>query len=710
MALDPYQPCLCGSGKKLKFCCGDLAPELEKIDRMIQGEQYAAALNHLHTLTAKHPERASLLGMQAMLETHQEDFEGARKTLNTLIVKQPASPRGWAELAILEAVSNSGKAGVEPLQRAMETVSNEVPLRVFLAIGVVAQALLEQGEACAARAHFALQASMAPEEDRRSGMMLMQINRSPEIPLLMKEDYVPAAPPADAPWKDEFVAGVQAAVAGTWREAERRFTPLAQKYTGEPSLWRAVAAMKANLADDEGAVEALRRFSRADVPLDDAVEAAALAIFLDPQETEQMIDVLRVPRTILEKEAVEMALLSSDRVEVQPVNPRSFEESDSPPPAALYVLFDKPIIKSAEGQSITLDNLPDALGQVYLYGRETDREARIEIVARRDLLAAANGVLDQIAGSHLGQLGEEHVLTDVSALQATLSWRWRLPSDLSREQRSELMREKTRQTFMKAWTELPLRGLGGKTPREAASDPGLKIPLLAEILRLELAASSAPRDFQFNELRRELGLPELGPVDPTAYAERPIPLARLTRVEVEKLTDPQLVGSFYTALMFEVRPALMPLATELEKRESCHEQVRLSTIYGILSANQDTVEDELRYLEKAREASASEGGGVGQWELMELEVRLRENHVNEAKEVLNRIRRKHMQDPGISERLFQVLMDYGIIGPDGRPVGPSPGTASILSDEPPKTAEGIWTPEGATAGGEKSKLWVPGMD
>jgi len=228
MALDPYQPCLCGSGKKLKFCCGDLAPELEKIDRMIQGEQYAAALNHLHALTAKHPERASLLGMQAMLETHQEDFDAARKTLNTLIVKQPEGSRGWAELAILEAVSNNGKAGVEPLQRAMETVTNEVPLRVFLAIGVVAQALLEQGEACAARAHFALQASMAPEEDRRSGMMLMQINRSPEIPLLMKEDYVPAAPPADAPWKDEFIAGVQAAVTGTWREAERRFTPLAQ--------------------------------------------------------------------------------------------------------------------------------------------------------------------------------------------------------------------------------------------------------------------------------------------------------------------------------------------------------------------------------------------------------------------------------------------------------------------------------------------------
>ena len=35
MALDPYAPCPCGSGKKLKFCCHDLAPELEKVRNVI---------------------------------------------------------------------------------------------------------------------------------------------------------------------------------------------------------------------------------------------------------------------------------------------------------------------------------------------------------------------------------------------------------------------------------------------------------------------------------------------------------------------------------------------------------------------------------------------------------------------------------------------------------------------------------------------------
>ena len=42
MALDAYSLCPGGTGKKIKFCCPDFLPELEKIDRMIEGEQFIA--------------------------------------------------------------------------------------------------------------------------------------------------------------------------------------------------------------------------------------------------------------------------------------------------------------------------------------------------------------------------------------------------------------------------------------------------------------------------------------------------------------------------------------------------------------------------------------------------------------------------------------------------------------------------------------------
>ena len=50
MALDAYSLCPGGTGKKIKFCCPDFLPELQKIDRMLDGEQYMACLQHIEQL------------------------------------------------------------------------------------------------------------------------------------------------------------------------------------------------------------------------------------------------------------------------------------------------------------------------------------------------------------------------------------------------------------------------------------------------------------------------------------------------------------------------------------------------------------------------------------------------------------------------------------------------------------------------------------
>ena len=62
MSLDHYASCPCGSGKKLKFCCSDLIGEMEKIQRMLEGNQRAACLEHVRSLRAKHADRASPRG------------------------------------------------------------------------------------------------------------------------------------------------------------------------------------------------------------------------------------------------------------------------------------------------------------------------------------------------------------------------------------------------------------------------------------------------------------------------------------------------------------------------------------------------------------------------------------------------------------------------------------------------------------------------
>ncbi len=145
MAVDSYAMCPCGSGKKLKFCCTDLVGEIEKIHRMIEGEQPRAALRHVEQTLATHSGRASLLDLKATLEMSLGDLDAARKTVKEFVAKNRDSATAHACEAILLAEDDRPREAVDSLQRALALVEREMPLRVFEALGAVGGALLEAG-------------------------------------------------------------------------------------------------------------------------------------------------------------------------------------------------------------------------------------------------------------------------------------------------------------------------------------------------------------------------------------------------------------------------------------------------------------------------------------------------------------------------------------------------------------------------------------
>ena len=68
MPAGPYSPCPGGTGNDIKFCCGgDLLGELQKIERMLDGEQYLACLQHIDRLLKDTPDKACLLATKTMV-------------------------------------------------------------------------------------------------------------------------------------------------------------------------------------------------------------------------------------------------------------------------------------------------------------------------------------------------------------------------------------------------------------------------------------------------------------------------------------------------------------------------------------------------------------------------------------------------------------------------------------------------------------------
>jgi hypothetical protein len=260
------------------------------------------------------------------------------------------------------------------------------------------------------------------------------------------------------------------------------------------------------------------------------------------------------------------------------------------------------------------------------------------------------------------------------------------------------------------WPQLTLPVLGGKTPTEAAKEPSQQIPVLAAILLLELAADADPQILDFNDLRKQLGLPTAERIDPTELDGVQMTLARMHRIMADKFSDDELVMHFNRTLVVHFREAILNLGREAVSRESLRDKLNQIEVYGVLAECQRELAQSLPYIEQARSLAEARGDSSAPWDLAELAIQIDLGQSEAAHQMLQHIRAQHMEEPGVVQRLTEILMEAGVIGPDGMPLGPPPEEeSSIVLPGGQEAASGeLWTPESASAsGGEKSKLWTP---
>lgn len=708
MPIDPYTTCPGGTGKKIKFCCPDLLGELDKIQRMLEGEQRAACLEHIENLEPKYPQRACLLSIKAMLEAQLGQEAKAEATLTTFTEKYPENPVALAEKSTLLASQEGGVAAIGPLQDALEKCAEQIPPAVYDAIGLVAQTLIADNELIAARAHLVLQIGMGGTKDQRPLQLLLRVNSSPSVPLLAKQDMPLLPAPEDALWKSSFNAALEPGMFGAWRLAADNLTALAAKVGDWPVIWHNIGVLRAWLADTPRAVEALHKYATQPIPLDDAVEAEALAQSLDPDTIDQ-VDVLVLTYDLKDAEAAQARLAASPRALAMPIDLARTGGADEPPPRGAYALLDRPA--AASGAQIMRKQVPHIVGQVLLYGKQTDRAARLEVIVYRTQLEQAQAALAEIGGDALGPIAGQEVTAQVSALQHALSWNWRLPDDTTPEQRLALMIDERREILLNRWPEMPQKIFGGRSASQAAGDPNLRIKLLAAVLVLQLATDQVAADFDFNLLRSKLGLPPQEPITPKQVSLADLPLVRLGRVDVKQLADEELIDLYRRADHYRHVAALRRLAHEIIERPSLDKQVEKSEVYGVLAQIEPNTLQAIAYLDEARKAADATKASTAPWDLAELALRIARGEVAEADRVLNHIREQHLREPGVAQALFQILAEAGIIGPDGKPTVPAaareapgivvPGAAAA---EPGK----IWTPGSEQPSGKKSALWTPG--
>jgi tetratricopeptide (TPR) repeat protein len=735
MSLDAYQPCPCGIDKKIKFCCGpEIIDDLAKIEDALAGEQRLGALDLTNRLLEKKPDRPCLLMHKATIQMALRELDSCRQTIDHLLKVAPGNPGGLAIGAMLDCQEGKAEEAVDKLQSALEAQQGKLIPVVYEAIGIIARTLDAIGEPLAAQAYAVFQAAASQGKDRNAVMTLLELEASGQIPLAVQGMTGLVSAPAESQMKAasvaEFNAALKQADLGCWRKAASLFEALGKKDPNESTIWRNIGVCRLRILDNKSATEAFRRFSGIkSVPRDDAVEAEALTQHLrDPSEIDTLPEVT-VTYAVTDAPAFREQLSSSKRVQNVPFDAAAFREANEPAPLAVFLLLDREI--PANSQSLTRDNVPKVLGEMALYGKETDRPARAEFTAVKssDFDSRLKHLLD-LLGSFAGEkLGEEET-GRMSAVAAALSINWRFPDDTSVEIRKKLMQEQRTLALLSIWPNLPMGVLDGKTPRQAVPDPPGQIRVQAIVLQMDLA--EPVENPEYNKLRRSLGLPTLETIDPSGVRVESLSPARLARLDVSKATDDQLIAAYRRAVVTSSPRLLRRIGLEVVSRPSLesHKDLDKAEVYDILARMALDADEAVGYLAKAQEIAKAKNRSPARYLLTELPYRLQRGEEQESRRIINLLTTKHAREPGVQESLLNLLAQLGLVRVDpatGRPIimvpsGGVPGAApsalgGATSGTPvaaPEPKSALWTPDeivpGVPAGEGKSKLWIPGMD
>lgn len=711
MALDGYSYCPCGSGKKIKFCCSkDILPDLERVLRALEGDQRKAGLDLLDRLIAKHGPRPALLALKCTTELVAGDHQACAATVDLFRRQAPDNPIAYAAQAALTVMGGDAKSAVPLLQKALELGTEAVPSVVYETVGLVGQGLIIAGRVPSGMAHLHFYLALNQDDEPRYHKLILSIYSTPQVPLLLKDwSYLAGltGPTPESPWADEFQAARLPATRGAWAAAAERLEALAERVGADPVLLRVLATLKSWIDDD--AASAWRRYAACPgVALDDAVEAEAVAQLLERRD-DPSIDVVRFVQPISDAgQALERMV--SDRRFVSEDFEADATGEDEPPPKAVFTLLDRPQPPSVA--DLSCREIPNVLGEMYVFGRQTDRSARVELVAKRTPhLAAARAVLGELLAELVQQPASEEVIDQVTAVSVALDASWRLPDDTPGEVRRRFHAEHKQLALSERWPDTPLSQLDGRTPRQAAAEAALRVRVLAAILLLELSLSAAGEEFDFNALRRNLGLPTREPIDPAAVDVKQIPLARLALIPPAALSDDDLIACYERAAMFAHTAALRALAREVLARPSLDERVNKAVAHDELARAASDPAEAASHLQAAQQAAREKGQSPAPWLLAELAMHLQYQNLDRCEEVFHELRARHLREPGVRESMLGLFRQFGLVDESGRPTSSrAPGSTEERA-EPAASTSPLWTPDQPdSASGQKSKLWVPGSE
>jgi len=714
--MDSYALCPCGSGKKVKFCCQAILPEMGKIERLQQNNQPRMALQLIDKLLKEHKENAWLNNQRAMALIGDDRYEEARDWLVAFLRKFPDQPLSNGLLALamteLEPISQCKKV----IHRAfLKSIAAEPHIVAILA-GKLVDHFLSSGQDMAARQHMAVVLRLEREEERqRTLMAMLELDADTSIPYPLRgAQPLPQYQPAEAQ-AAQFKKAQRLHVHACFSEAADILDQIVQQDENSPQLWHTIGLMRAWDGDEARAATALHRAAQLYPEFDQAVDVETIAQLLDRRQPENMIAVRARAYEVDSLARLMTRLDNEDRLSRVAMTEQTLGAGVS----GGYDILDRPLPSDRELAELTIETLPRTIGQITLFDRQEDGTSAIAHVnaLEGDRLQESSRIFEAAAGELAKAKVEEK--SEQEPDQDVLAWYSRDELAISESgffppKTPSRLRNTLRRAFVdlcseETWLKTKTVALGGLTPEEAAGNAALKIPLAATLRVFDSFMDRRHMILDSEALQKRLNLPDSSAIVPTEEMDlNTLSVSQLQRLETAGLSDKLFDRLLQRALVVKHCGLGKKLLTEFvehrlelvaaQPREAEQAYLTLADL-----CSQDLNEDEaLKWLQRGFQFTRGyEGPFESQlmWKMRELSLRARNPDDPKFREVLLELWERYGSKlPAIRARLEEFVQTLEV---------EAPWNQGILTPQVTGAGIGTWSADTAQSSTSEKKLWLP---
>jgi tetratricopeptide (TPR) repeat protein len=639
MAIGPYSPCPCGSGKQFKWCCGPIYAGIERALEQESNGQHETALRLMNEVVAANPTNPEALGQKArLLWLHQKPDE-AEEALSKAFEIAPNYPFGLLMRAQFRWEEGEVAGALLLARRAAEAYAPEAVDFLFEAYSIIFEAEMKMHRPVAARAALRIASRCQPAHEEARTALDNMFGEQSAFPDCARREYTLLSPDASASAERRAAWDRARNAAATPRlgDLARLFEQVTRDDPTDAAAWYNLGVARAWLGENPAALEALQHFLELNPTDEQSAGAGALMEVLrtgvgltdqsDYQEWSFSVPIRSDPQPLVE-------LINEWQKSGQLLVPQAPNESG---------LF-----------GLVLDTNPAG---VITVGRPAADTACLSgyIAIVQDFVrvwgmnkASVEQLRDTLRTRLRLPIGEGRFQNGPPAFHDVVAEALIFPTGPGSQLTVEKLLEHAQKFYEEKWIYQPRRALSGNTPVEAVKQPVARRKLLGVIQFLrDCAARTNLASYDWDSLRRVLGLISGSSTAAAAVGAGPGDIASLGETELaglaaDTLSLEQLEQAYQSAQKLNEENLSARFARAMIARPPQAEKPDRYPWYVFLvqkALRDGDTTAALDYVNEGEKADCEQNGGLrrNDYELRRGQVHVKRGEADQANEVFQKL-------------------------------------------------------------------------